>query len=586
MSYSKQNFEAGNLLYASQLNAMDNQIAANEAALNQKASVSGLNKLANNVADNAAAIATAPAISEPSGPADLDIADENGHVLARFENGHIQTKKFNSADIQNDIEHYMSEVKTFVSGGTNTISVIHSFKKGQRILFHVEDGSTQFEYGHYANYFQGQTQIASSRRGSNGYFEHVISEDCTDVSITVGSNEYTDGTEIKLHVYVMNGEPKQKVITVGTGKMFSTLKAAVESITDANSYINPYVIEVYPGTYDTLSGYTSEQIESANVSGVNFTQSTFVGVKLTDGMSIRGVGGTRDAIILTAELNTGDYNATIRGNISTLNIQGRGFIENMTIIGKNIRYCVHDDFVEPTNTLGWRRLKDLAFKGDNLAYPPYCTTYGAGMTMPRDYIIENCDFGFDLGIHSSGNYKRGCRIEVKNCKGHRFRIGDYASAEGEAKNHVLVNDCSFEAILINRQNTSLSSHMLVSGTGGVNAMVKCQSDEIYALGMIDKAPAGLSVGTLVGRTSTNFALEATTDIEIAYGVVVAVDSDFSYVQREGYVPSNLIGLSGLSQGDYVTVDSSGAIISGDTAENSIGVVKAMDGTVAFILLTL
>lgn len=49
MSYSKQNFASGDILYASSLNAMDNQIAANETAIAGKAAASDMTALASRV---------------------------------------------------------------------------------------------------------------------------------------------------------------------------------------------------------------------------------------------------------------------------------------------------------------------------------------------------------------------------------------------------------------------------------------------------------------------------------------------------------------------------------------------------------
>ena len=522
-----------------------------------------------------------------TGVGDLDVTDENGNVLARLEDGHIKTQKFDSESVKEPLEHYQSAVKSFVRGSVNTLTVSHSFRKGERILFHVEDDAVNWEYGHYADYYEGSNLLIAGRRGSQGYFEHVISQNCQEVSVKLAWNEYADGTDVRLHVYVVNGEVKPTIITVGADgkRMFTTLKAAVESIHDASSAVNPYVIEVYPGEYNTLAGYTEEQIQSADTSGGGYTQDTFVGLKLTDGISIRGVGGTREKIILKAELSTTDYSSGVRGNISTLNIQGSGFIENMTIIGKNLRYCVHDDFVDPTNTHGWRRLKDLKFIGANLAYAPYFTTYGAGMSMPRDYYIENCDFGFDLGIHSNGRYSFGCRIEAVHCTGHRFRIGDYAGAESEVPFEVYVNDCNFDIIRVNRANASLSSHVRLMGTGGEHSLIKTKDDEIYQLGMIDKTVANFQKGTLLSRVSGGASFAATQNIGLAAGVVIAADSNYSYIQREGYVASNMVGLTGLSLGDSVTVDSNNKLTSGGSAGSRVGIVKAVDADgIAYIHL--
>ena len=134
---------------------------------------------------------------------------------------------------------------------------------------------------------------------------------------------------------------------------------------NANHLTNPYVIEVYEGTYNTLEGYTIEEINSADIGG-GYNEISMVGVKLTDGMSLRGIGRCDD-IILTAELDN-TFSSAVRSNISTLNIQGEGSLENVTIFGKNIRYCVHDDFRAPVNSHHKRIVRHCKFDGESLAY--------------------------------------------------------------------------------------------------------------------------------------------------------------------------------------------------------------------------
>lgn len=514
------------------------------------------------------------AVSDAS-DVDVDITDQSGNVILRLADGNIKTKKFDSENIKGAIET-LSASKTYVRGAVNTITVAHEFSKGDKIYFHLDDGSRYDAYGQFATYYQGSTVIYSDRRGSNAYVPHVITQDCQSVGITIGGTEYANGTELTLYVYIVHGEVEPKVITVkadGTG-MFSTIKAAVDSITDANHVSNPYVIEVYPGTYNTLEGFTDAEIRSADIGG-GYTQDSMVGVKLTDGISMIGMG-TADEVILTAELSTSTYNPSIRGNISTLNLEGEGRLENMTIVGKNLRYCIHDDFVSPVNSHDKRVLRNLKFRGENLAYAPLFTSYGAGMSAPRDYLIENCDFGYDLGIHSVNGQKFGCTIEVNNCTGNRFRVGDYAGAESDGVHRVIINDCDFQVIRINHADNSLSTHMTIEGTGCANAMIKDAVGSMYKLGMVDLAAKGFTTGQMVQRVSGNLTFTASTNPVIAHGIVIGSDDYHCYVQKCGYIASNLLGLTGLAIGDYVTVNGSGIVVSGGTASNAVGVVKAVD----------
>ena len=511
---------------------------------------------------------------------DLDVSDNSGHVVMRLKDGHIQTKNFDSSAFETPLETFNASA-TYVRGQNNTITITNQFKKGEHIIFHLEDGNRYDAYGRYASYYEGSKQIYNNRRGSNGYVDDIISADCNSVSIVIGGYEYTDGTALTLYVYVIRGEIKPTVITVksdGTG-MFSTLKSAVDSISGANHVTNPYVIEVYPGTYDTLAGFTDEEIASADIGG-GYTQDSMVGLKLRDGISLIGIGRADD-IILTAELDPNDWTLAVRGNISTLNLQGQGDLENVTIIGKNIRYCVHDDFTSPINSHDRRVLRNVKFDGVNLSYSPHFTTYGAGMTAPRDYLIENCDFGYDLGIHSNGGYAFGCTIEVNNCSGCRFRIGDYATSDSDAVNRVIVNNCNFQVIRTNHSNNALKNHMKLEGVGNNNSMIYDQAGNLYRLGMIDLAPTGLTKGSLVQRNSTEgLGFVATHDISVAHGVVIGSDTYHSYVQKEGFISTTILGISSLatlSVGSYVTVDTStNLLVAGGTASTAVGIVKAID----------
>ena len=204
------------------------------------------------------------------------------------------------------------------------------------------------------------------------------------------------------------------------------------------------------------------------------------------------------------------------------------------------------------------------------------TTYGAGMSAPRDYLIENCDFGYDLGIHSNANYTFGCTIIVNNCSGIRFRLGDSANAEANAKNRVIINNCNFQVIKINHGTSGLSNHMPIEGTGNEQSMIKDSTGDMYRLGMIDLIPKGIATGKMVKRVNGNLTYEVATDKAVACGVVIGSDTDFAYVQKCGYIASNYLGLTGLAIGDYLTVDNSGSVVTGGTASNAIAIVKAVD----------
>ena len=534
---------------------------------------------------------------------DLDIADDDGYVVTRFKDGHIQTKNFDSSKVGDNANLNTTEkssivgaineiaantansrpvVETFTKTGNYTdgtaleLTIDKAFSKGDKLFIHVEDGSKFYEAGHRASYYEGNTAFLPSFKGSNGYVEHIVTADNTSIKVRFGGSEYGQNVDnITVYVYRINGEIKPKIVTVasdGSG-MFNTIRGAIDSISDANSYIKPYEIWVYPGTYNVLADYSDEEIADVEVP---YTQTSFVGPKLTDGMSIKGVGGTRDEIVLTATLDPGEWSSDVRGQVSTLNIQGSGNIENMTILAYNIRYCVHDDFRSPINQKTYRTLRNLKF-GGSLTNTPKFSTYGAGMATPRDYIIEDCDFGYTIGIHGNTNFAFECQIVMRNCSGYAFVIGDYADEETDAIVNCQVDNCSFERIHINHHYPSISPHVRLYGVGNEKSMVSCDDEYIYEFGNILKIEPGFTAGTVVMHTANSDMFEETDNIDTYCGIVISADSKNSYVQKSGFINSNFIGLSGLSIGDYVTVDeTTKKVVSGGTASNAIGVVVATE----------
>lgn len=556
----------------------------------------------------------------------LDISDKNGYVVMRLTDGEIKTKNFDSTNVNSDIaglktgkvntaqgtensgkilgvgsdgnialinpseqaetptiETFLKTVD-FVTGTAINIAIDEKFNKGDRVLFHVEDGYKNYEAGALATYYENGRKIVESRRGSNGYYEYVVTADDATLSIRIPASGYSDNRQVTLFVYRINGEVKPKIVTVdANGKgMFTTLRGAIDSITDANAYTNPYVIEVYPGTYDVLADYTDEEISAVENP---YTQTSFVGPKLTDGMSIKGVGGTRDDIILTSNLDPDKWDSSVRGQVSTLNLQGSGSMENLTVLAYNIRYCVHDDFRNPSNQKTFRRLKNLKF-GGSLTNNPKFSTYGSGMSTPRDYIIEDCDFGYVLGIHGNTNYSFPCHIKLDNCSGYAFVIGDYADEDTDAVINVEVNNCNFERIYINRHTVLTHPHVRLYGVGNEQSMVVADAVYPYYFGNVLLVEAGFALGSVLAHRANGDMFDLTDNADIMCGVVVYADSDYSYVVRNGYIQADRIGLSNLSIGDYVTIDSTTKkVVSGGTSANAVGVVTHIDATgSAFIRL--
>lgn len=376
----------------------------------------------------------------------------------------------------------------------------------------------------------------------------------------------------------------ENVVTVkkdGTGD-YTNIRDAVDSITDASAE-NPYRIEVYPGTYDVLSDYTQEEIEEADVPDY---QDGFPGLLLTDGMSIVGVG-CRDDIIILGTLDTTTYNSTVRGNISTLNMQGNGRLENLTVVCKYLRYCVHDDFNWNEPEQYNRIVRNCRFdmqRNTNASYdddgtPP--NSYGAGTTKSGMVsLFENCDFSTGLGIHTNSGLKKPTRHIIKNCRGYAFRPND---RNENVHSEFIIDDCAFDLIRYNHYLDNTKQVFHIHGTGNKGTRLNCSATDDINIGdkTRHKNTMNLPVLTMVKRDGSTF--EMTTDPALACGIITLVETEYVYIQRWGYINSTILGMSGLALGDYITVDSSGVLTTtGASASNAVGVITHIDDSVAFM----
>ena len=541
---------------------------------------------------------------------DFDVSDPSGNVLVRFKDGHIQTKNFDSKNIGNDMiresettdpdfdisDVYGNVVGRFVDGGivvkqfdgrkyttfsksgsyvvgqSLTLIINKDFKKDDRIVLHIENGAAPWTSGGRVAYYAGEKQITENTwRGAEAYLEYKLTEDVSSISAVLPTNAFYDNMTLAFEVSLLGDVPIQPTIVTikkdGSGD-FTNLRACLMAIGNkANDVLNPYRIEIYPGTYDVLVDYTEEEMENVyyGTTAINqYSQTSFVGPKLLNGMSLIGMGRPED-VILTAWLDpepTDDLSKRQRGQISTLNLQGSGSVENLTIIAQNMRYCVHDDFSAPLGKKCKRIVKNCIFRGYNIAYGPH-TTYGAGMPQGgMDFLFVGCDFGEDVGVHTQELLYQRPVIHLINCKGHSFRIGDNETVDPITEYTIYkLDSCDFLDVRQGMKDTV--PHAKLCGTGGSFKFYQLDPQTEYNTGEITIVPlsvlgTALTVGTCVEMYTDNAngpRFKAITDLDNFAGVVVFVDEeDNTYIQTRGYVRTDRLGLSGFSMNDYVGLD--------------------------------
>jgi len=518
---------------------------------------------------------------------DLDISDAFGNVIMRMSDGELETKKFRGYPYRT-----FSDTQTYTGTLPFTLTVNHHFSKGDHIVLHVERGAKPWAAGAYVNYYVGNKQILTEGRGDNDWIEYVVAEDVDTVSAvytgTVSTAEMTSGVTFTFEVSLLGDIPiVPTVVTVkqdGSGD-FTTLRGALDSIgIKANHVLNPYRIEIYPGTYDVIADYTDDEIADAD-----YSLWRFVGPVLYNGMYLVGMGNNPEETVLTASLDPERWSNSIRGVISPLNCQGSCGFENITVKAYNLRYCVHDDYTQPLIHRNKRVIKNVILRGYGVSYTP-CTTYGAGTRYSTgDYYFENCDFGENAGLHTSDYLLEPTKVHLINCTGHGFRIGDNVQdnaqgSEAGRESEYRFDNCDF--LWINQRMVGSVPHVIVRGSGGSSPLYQFDAQTLYATGDVvivpnSGKPAQYSgTGTVLEWYSNNEhgpRFRPAASYDTARGVVVWEDSEDTYIQTKGYVRTDRTGITTFALGDYVGM-SNGVVAVVPNADTAFGRIAYIDNT--------
>ena len=269
---------------------------------------------------------------------------------------------------------------------------------------------------------------------------------------------------------------KTTYINVGTGKQFTDIRTAVSSITNSSGY-NRYVINVYEGNYRT--------------DDPNEYDSSYKGLIIPDYVDIVGIGN-RDNIVLywRGTSDTSTYN----NNISTLNVGGHNTIENVTIVAKHTRYCIHDDFLATGETeQSYKNVKfvvEVADSGMDPASSNIC--YGAGAEIKKKLYFENCIFKnenncgcFFYHDITASKMITGADITFKNC---RFLQGRYAiqftKANTPKVSNVYMHGCKANMDCFIRGDGTSFNSIYVSGYA--NSNIKFTGNGTIAQDEIDR----------------------------------------------------------------------------------------------------
>lgn len=506
------------------------------------------------------------------GNTDLYIADQTGNGLMRLHDGQIETSGFSS-----DNGCYK---KIFAYGGSGSQGISRFFTAGTKLAFHLYDPANK-KTGAVASYkvtytYTDRNNVEHTLGQDYGYnFPiYTLPEDAVAVGVTYGNSLVNDNRNLTFAVYAEGSFPrKPKIIKVaqdGSGD-FTTLRGAVDSISDNNEY-NPYEIWIYPGTYNVLADYTDAEISASG----------FQGLFICDGVSLIGQGH-KSEIVINGTLDTSTYDSSKRNDVSALNIVGTCRLENLTVNASYIRYAIHDDTGSPPHKRNSRILKNLKVYGEHMTSGGGGQiSYGAGGSNSKTVYAKDCDFSDAMTIHTDVNASHSYHVYLENCTARKFIFGDYDSG---IPTYYFMRNCKAQVIVIGN-TSSHAQYLMLDGEGTNNAMVLCPSGYVYNIGDCRKFYNQSVAACKAVKLSNNYGgIAIATSIDSIYGVSLGVKDSATYVQIKGWINATMLGLTGLSVGDYLTVDSSGNVVSGGTSSNAIAQVRFIDeNSVAFAKL--
>lgn len=236
----------------------------------------------------------------------------------------------------------------------------------------------------------------------------------------------------------------KKTITVkkdGSGD-YTNLRAALDFANSKASKSSQYSIEMYEGDYDVFSNYTLAEIQNTS----------FFGPMLNDYVHLMGVGDFRK-IRLIGRLDSATVDSASQNRVSPLNMKSLCNVENVTVIGRNTRYAIHDDY----NTAGIparRNYKNVhAYKeagnGQAAAYGAGCLS---GAIYEFDNFIATSEIGTPFSLHNLNNFTNRCKFVINRLECHnigmssasdpRYKFSvDFPSEMSNTNDEIIMTGC-------------------------------------------------------------------------------------------------------------------------------------------------
>ena len=211
----------------------------------------------------------------------------------------------------------------------------------------------------------------------------------------LSSNDFTDSDK-----EILNSIAKKTIINVAD---YPNLRVAMQATAGAN-VDNQYEVRIDEGAYDLMTMYSQAEIENTS----------FVGFVIPDHVSLVGTGRKEDTII-KMEIPDTWLPATI-ARVAPIAYMGNGGMENLTVIGRNARYTVHDDYGYPDSK---KYIKNCTFI--KLAGLGNSQAWGEGSFSGMEFYFEDCEFITEYSqasysTHNNLDFEKPSYHSFKNCK--------------------------------------------------------------------------------------------------------------------------------------------------------------------------
>lgn len=320
---------------------------------------------------------------------------------------------------------------------------------------------------------------------------------------------------------------------------------------------NPVVVEIPEGTYQQ--------------NDVLYNSSEY-GWFVPDFVTLRGTGDKSKTILLCRL----DKQSSL---ISTVNLSNTCGLENLTVVGENTRYALHDDFANSNNKKYERNIKNCVFRVKNGYYGP---AYGAGTKQGAVWRFENCKFITDKAqdsfyIHSNINFEKPCQVVIENCEfisrenTTNIHVGCMLSTQ---KNIITLKGCNVAGIKIDGDSDESGYDWELRGYGNNTPALVIPDNYDYFFE--DEVcwlynQQSLKYGSPVMRNNS-LALKA-SDGKRFYGITVGLsDADNRIkVKHKGYIMSSMCGFTNLNPGEKVYLNPADNTLTTSETEHPIGV---------------